>query len=169
MAKYKTDANLQEAFGGESKANRRYLFFAEKAEKEGFPGVARLFRAAAEAETVHARNHLNALDAIGTTKDNLMAASIGEHQEFTGMYPVFIELAKEERNDRADRTFTLANIVEKLHHALFEAALKDVKEGKHPAETTYYVCQICGNTVAGPAPDKCSVCGAPPDRFKKID
>jgi rubrerythrin len=92
--KYKTDANLQEAFGGESKANRRYLFFAEKAEKEGLPGVAKLFRAAAESETVHARNHLNALDAIGSTKDNLMAASIGEHQEFTGMYPIFIEVEK---------------------------------------------------------------------------
>jgi rubrerythrin len=167
--KYKTDANLQEAFGGESKANRRYLFFAEKAEIEGFPGVARLFRAVAEAETVHARNHLNALDAIGSTKENLMAASIGEHQEFTGMYPIFIEVAKEERNDRADRTFALANAVEKIHHGLFEAALKEVKEGKRPAEATYYVCQVCGNTVAGGALDKCPVCGAPQDRFKKID
>jgi rubrerythrin len=168
-SKYKTDENLQEAFGGESKANRRYLFFADKAEKEGFTGVAKLFRAVAEAETVHARNHLNALDAIGSTKDNLMAASIGEHQEFTGMYPVFIEVAKEERNDRADRTFALANAVEKIHHGYFEAALKEVKEGKKPAEATYYVCQVCGNTVAGSAPDKCSVCGAPKERFKKID
>ncbi len=168
-SKYKTDENLQEAFGGESKANRRYLFFADKAEKEGFTGVAKLFRAVAEAETVHARNHLNALDAIGSTKDNLMAASIGEHQEFTGMYPVFIEVAKEERNDRADRTFALANAVEKIHHGYFEAALKEVKEGKKPAEATYYVCQVCGNTVAGSAPDKCSVCGPPKERFKKID
>jgi rubrerythrin len=167
--KYKTDENLQEAFGGESKANRRYIFFAEKAEKEGFTGVARLFRAAAESETVHARNHLNALDAIGTTKENLMAASIGEHQEFTGMYPVFIELAKEERNDRADRSFALANAVEKIHHGYFEAALKDVKDGKKPAEQTYYVCQVCGNTVAGAAQDKCSICGAPKERFKKVE
>jgi rubrerythrin len=169
MAKYKSDENLQEAFGGESKANRRYLFFAEKADKEGFPGVARLFRAVAEAETIHARNHLNALDAIGTTKDNLTAASIGEHQEFTGMYPVFIELAKEERNDRADRSFTLANAVEKVHHGLFEAALKDIKEGRTPADTVYYVCQVCGNTVAGAAPDRCSVCGAPGEMFKKVE
>jgi rubrerythrin len=169
MGKYKTDENLQEAFGGESKANRRYIFFADKAEKEGFTGVAKLFRAVAEAETVHARNHLNALDAIGSTKDNLMAASIGEHQEFTGMYPVFIEVAKEERNDRADRSFALANAVEKIHHGFFEAALKEVKEGKKPAEATYYVCQVCGNTVAGSAPDKCSVCGAPKERFKKVD
>jgi rubrerythrin len=166
---YKTDQNLQEAFGGESKANRRYIFFAEKAEKEGYPGVAKLFRAVAEAETVHARNHLNALDAIGATKENLMAASIGEHQEFTGMYPMFIEVAKEERNDRADRTFALANVVEKIHHGLFEAALKEVKEGKKPAEATYYVCQVCGNTVAGSAPDKCPVCGSAAKAFKKID
>ena len=168
-SKYKTDENLHEAFGGESKANRRYIFFAEKAEKEGFPGVAKLFRAAAEAETVHARNHLNALDAIGSTKENLMAASIGEHQEFTGMYPIFIEVAKEERNDRADRTFALANAVEKIHHAYFEAALNAVKEGKKPEEKTYYVCQVCGNTVAGSPQDKCSVCGAPKERFKKVE
>lgn len=168
MAKYKTDENLQEAFGGESKANRRYIFFAEKADKEGYPGVAKLFRAVAEAETIHARNHLNSLDAIGSTKDNLIAASIGEHQEFTGMYPIFIEIAKEERNDRADRTFALANAVEKLHHALFEEALREVKEGGHPAETDYYVCQFCGNTVAGNAPEKCTVCGAPGDRFNKV-
>ena len=167
--KYKTDENLQEAFGGESKANRRYLFFAEKAEKEGFPQVARLFRAVAEAETVHARNHLNALDAIGSTKENLMAASIGEHQEFTGMYPGFIEVAKEERNDRADRTFALANVVEKIHHGLFEAALTDIKEGKKPADAVYYVCQVCGNTVAGSAPDKCPVCGSSSKAFKKME
>jgi rubrerythrin len=169
MGSYKTDDNLQEAFGGESKANRRYIFFAEKAEKEGFPGVARLFRAVAEAETVHARNHFNALDAIGGTADNLMAASIGEHQEFTGMYPVFIELAMEERNERAERTFKMANEVEKIHHGLFEAALKEVKEGKKPAETTYYVCQVCGNTLAGAAPDKCPICGATSKAFKKIE
>ena len=166
---YKTDNNLQEAFGGESKAHRRYTFFAEKADKEGFPGVAKLFRAAAEAETVHARNHLNALDAIGGTKDNLMAASIGEHQEFTGMYPGFIEVAKEERNDRADRSFALANVVEKIHHGLFEAALKEVKEGKKPAEATYYVCQVCGNTVVGAVPDRCPVCGSAAKAFKKVE
>ena len=169
MAAYKTDNNLQEAFGGESKANRRYIFFAEKAEKEGYPGVARLFRAVAEAETVHARNHLNALDAVGGTKDNLMAASIGEHQEFTGMYPVFVEVAKEEQNDRAAHTFALAEAVEKIHHAFFEAALAEVKEGKKPAEATYYVCQVCGNTVAGSAPDKCPVCGAVAKAFKKME
>jgi rubrerythrin len=166
---YQTESNLQEAFGGESMANRRYTFFAEKAEKEGHPGVARLFRAAAEAETVHARNHLMAMDAIGTTKDNLTAASIGEHQEFTRMYPPFIEKAKEERNERAVRTFDLANKVEKIHHALYEEALEAVKGGKKVEEKTYYVCQVCGNTVMGSAPDKCPVCGATAKAFKKIE
>src|SRR3972149_8876198 len=120
----KTEGNLKAAFAGESQANRRYTFFAEKADKEGYPQIAKLFRAAAEAETVHARNHLSALDAIGTTKDNLTAASIGEHQEFTGMYPLYIEMAKEERNDRADRSFALARAVEKIHYDFFQAALK---------------------------------------------
>lgn len=166
---YKTENNLQEAFGGESKANRRYTFYAEKAEKEGYPQVARLFRAVAEAETVHARNHLNAMDAIGSTKDNLMAASIGEHQEFTGMYPHFIEIAGEEMNERAKRTFDWANKVEKIHYGYFETTLKAVKEGKKPEDATYYVCQVCGNTVTGDVPDKCPICGAPAKAFKKVE
>lgn len=166
---YETENNLLEAFGGESKANRRYIFFAEKAEKDGYPQVAKLFRAVAEAETVHARNHLNAMDAIGSTKDSLLAASVGEHQEFTGMYPAFIEKAGEEKNERARRTFNWANEVEKIHHGYFEAALKAVKEGKKPADNTYYVCQVCGNTVPGNPPDKCPICGAPAKMFKKME
>ena len=166
---YKTENNIQEAFGGESQANRRYMFFAEKAEKEGYPQVAKLFRAVAEAETVHARNHINTLDAIGATKDNLLAASLGEQMEFTKMYPAFIGMAREEKNDRAERTFDWANKVEKIHFGYFEAALKDVKAGKKPADATYYVCQVCGNTVTGDVPDKCSVCGSGSKAFKKID
>jgi rubrerythrin len=166
---YKTEKNIQEAFSGESQANRRYSFFAEKAEKEGYSGVAKLFRAVAEAETVHARNHLNAFDAIGDTKDNLLAAVMGEQHEFTRMYPDFIEKAREERNDRAERTFEWANKVEKIHHGYFEDALKEVKEGKQPADTVYYVCQVCGNTVIGSAPDKCPICGAPAKAFKKME
>jgi rubrerythrin len=166
---YKTDSNIQEAFAGESQANRRYTFFAERADKEGYPQLAKLFRAVAEAEMIHARNHLNAIHAIGKTKDNLLAASLGEQEEFTHMYPDFIRIAKEERNDLAERTFTWANRVEKLHFGLFEAALKEVKEGKQPAEATYYVCQVCGNTVAGSAPDKCPICGAPATAFKKME
>ncbi|MBN1176752.1 MAG: rubrerythrin family protein [Dehalococcoidales bacterium] len=166
---YETENNIMEAFGGESMANRRYTFFAEKAEKEGYPQVARLFRAVAEAETVHARNHLLAIDAIGATKDNLLAAVIGEHQEFTSMYPAFIERAAEEKNDRAVRTFNWSNEVEKVHHGYFEAALAAVKANKQPEDATYYVCQVCGNTVTGEPPEKCPVCGAPIKAFKKVE
>jgi len=166
---YETEDNIREAFGGESQANRRYMFFAEKAEKEGYPQVARLFRAVAEAETVHARNHLNAIDAVGATKDNLLAAVIGEHQEFTSMYPAFIAKAEEEKNERAKRTFSWANEVEKVHHDYFEAALAAVKGGKQPEDNTYYVCQVCGNTVTGEPPEKCPICGAPARAFKKME
>ena len=165
----KTERNLQEAFAGESQANRRYLFFADRADEEGYPQIARLFRAVAEAETVHARNHFNAMDAVGTTRDNLLAASIGEHQEFTAMYPPFIQRAEMEKNVRAQRTFEYADKVERIHHGYFEAALKAVKEGQKPADETYYVCQVCGNTVTGEAPEKCPICGAPRSRFKKVE
>jgi rubrerythrin len=166
---YQTEDNVREAFAGESQANRRYSFFAEKADKEGYPQIARLFRAVADAETVHARNHLNAIDAIGSTKDNLMAASMGEHHEYTAMYPHFIETAKQERNDRAERTFDYANKVEKIHFGYFEAALKDIKDAKKPEDEIYYVCQVCGNTVKGAPPDKCPICGSPAKVFKKIE
>lgn len=166
---YKSEENIHEAFSGESKANRRYIFFAEKAEKEGYPQVAKLFRAVAEAETVHARNHLNAIDAIGTTKDCLLAASMGENMEFTGMYPAFIAKAKEELNVRAERTFDWANKVEKVHYGFFEVALKEVKEGRQPADATYHVCQVCGNIVTGEIPEKCPICGAVAKAFKKVE
>jgi rubrerythrin len=165
---YKTDENLKTAFAGESQANRRYMFFADKAEKEGFPQVARLFRAAAEAETVHARNHYDTMDAVGSTIDNLTAAAIGEHYEFTRMYPSFIAVAEEEQSDRSVRSFSLANDVEQVHHTLFEATLKAVEAGQPVKDEPYYVCQVCGNTVAGNSPDKCSVCGAA-GKFKRID
>jgi rubrerythrin len=168
MTTYKTEDNIQEAFGGESKANRRYLFFADKAEKDGFPQVAKLFRAVAEAETIHARNHLNAADAIGSTKDNLFAACLGEQDEYKRMYPTFIKVAEEERNDRAERTFTWANKVEEIHHGYFEEALAAVREDKQLTETTYYVCQVCGNTVTGQPPGICPICGAPASSFKEV-
>ena len=168
MTEYKTEKNLQGAFAGESQANRRYLFFAEKAEKEGQPQVARLFRATAEAETVHARNHLNAMDAIGTTKANVMAASIGEHYEFTKMYPPFIEQAVDEKNKKAQRSFELANGVEQIHHKYFEAALKALNAGTKLKEEPYYVCQVCGNTITGNVPDVCPICGSS-HQFKKVE
>lgn len=166
---YLTERNIHEAFSGECQANRRYLFFAEKADKEGYPQVAKLFRAVAEAELVHARNHLNVIDAIGTTRDNVLGASIGERVEFTEMYPNFIETAIHEKNDRAAESFNWANKVEKIHYGYFEDAYKELKEDKKPADATYYVCQRCGNTVKGKAPDKCPICGSPAKAFKKID
>jgi rubrerythrin len=166
---FKSEDNLKEAFAGESQANRKYLFFAEAADKEGQPQAARLFRAAAEAETVHARNHFTVLDGVSTTIDNLMAASIGEHYEFTRMYPVFIGKAEEEGNKKAERSFNLANEVEQVHHKLFEATLKALQNKTEIKEEVYFVCQVCGNTVAGEAPDICPICGAKHSQFKKMD
>jgi len=165
----KTEGNLQTAFAGESQANRRYLFFAEKAEKENHPQVARLFRAAAEAETVHARNHYNAMDGVGSTTDNLLAGVTGEHYEFTRMYPPFIEQAKLENNKRAQRSFEWANEVEQIHYRHFEEALKTLNAGQQLKEEPYFVCQVCGNTVAGEAPERCPICNAPRDRFTKVE
>lgn len=164
-----TIENLKAAFAGESQASRKYTYFAEKAEKEGYPQVARLFRAAAEAETVHARNHLNVLNGIGTTTENLKAAIAGEYEEFMNMYPGFIAQAQEEKNSKAEGSFNKANKVEKVHHGLYTAALKDVEAGKKAPEKPFYVCQICGHTVEGEAPDKCPICGAPKNMFKKIE
>jgi rubrerythrin len=164
-----TQKNLQEAFAGESQANRKYLFFSEKADEAGNKQVARLFRAAAESETVHARNHLRVLGEIKTDKENLAAAVGGEHYEFTTMYPGFIEQAKKENNKAATMSFDGANKVEQIHHGLFQAALKDLEAGKKPKETVYYVCQVCGNTVEGDAPDRCPICGAPRSKFKKVE
>jgi len=161
--------NLQAAFDGESQANRRYLFSAEKADAEGNKQIARLFRAAAEAETVHARNHFTVDGQLKSTAENLKAAIAGENYEYSQMYPGFIEQAKEEKNKQAERSFNLANRVEKIHHGLFEKAFQDMESGKAAAEAPYYVCQICGNTVLGEAPEICPVCGAPRSQFKRVD
>ena len=164
-----TQENLKDAFAGESQANRRYLFFAQRTEKEGHPQVARLFRAVAEAETVHARTHLENMGGIGSTKDNLQAAVEGEGYEFREMYPGFIEQAKAENNERAEISFTHANAVEKIHYNLYQKALEALEAGQQLKEEPYFVCQICGNTVGGEAPDKCPVCGAPRSMFKKVE
>ena len=164
-----THENLQEAFAGESQANRRYLFSAEKADQEGQPQIARLFRAAAEAETVHARSHFVAMDALGTTKDNLTAAVMGEQYEFKQMYPSFIKQAESDGNQRAARSFKLANPVEEIHYGFYEKALKALKAGEKFNDEPYFVCQVCGNTVEGEAPEKCPICGAPRDKFKRVD
>jgi rubrerythrin len=161
----KTTQNLKEAFAGESQANRKYLAFAEKADREGYPQVARLFRAAAEAETVHALNHLRALKAIGDTSANLKEAMAGEVAEFEKMYPPMVAAAQAEGNKDAERTFTFANAVEKIHAQLFKKALDtmDKKELKD-----IYVCSVCGYTVEGDPPDNCPVCKALKKLFKLI-
>ena len=164
-----TQENLQEAFAGESQASRRYLFFADKAAEEGHPVTARIFRAAAEAETVHARNHLKAMNGIGTTKENLEAAISGEHYEFTEMYPGFIEKAKAEGAEDAEISFNWANKVEKVHYDLYQRVLNWVNGGKALNDEPYFVCQRCGYTVGGEAPEKCPICGAPRKIFKQID
>ena len=165
----KTEGNLKTAFAGESQANRRYLFFAEKADKEGQPQVARLFRAVAEAETVHARRHFDAMNGGGSTSDNLKAASKGEHYEFTEMYPSFIKEAEKEDNLKAQMSFDRANSVEQIHHKLFESTIKAL-ESKQPIKVEpYFVCQVCGYTVAGEAPETCPICGAPRSRFTHIE
>ena len=165
----KTQQNLEEAFAGESQASRKYLFFAEKAESEGHPQIARLFRAAAEAETVHARNHLKAMDAIGSTRDNLKEAISGENYEFTEMYPAFIEQAKAENNEKAERSFDYANKVEKVHHGLYQKALEALEAGQEPKTEPYFVCPVCGYTVAGEAPERCPICGTPRSKFKRVE
>ena len=165
----KSEENLSAAFAGESQANRKYLAFAAKADKEGFPQVAKLFRAAAAAETIHAHNHLRVLGGIKSTKENIQAAVEGEHHEFTKMYPDFIEDAKAENNKDAERTFNYANEVEKIHHKLYETALEAVENGKDMEKQDIFICPVCGYTHEGKPPEKCPVCGATGKMFKKID
>ncbi len=162
----KSIEDLKAAFAGESQANRRYLAFAKAADQAGFPQVARLFRAAAAAETVHAHNHLRAMDGIGTVEENLKEAVSGENYEYTSMYPEFIQDAVAEENKKALRSFQYAMEVEKEHENLYKAALE--KLDQETEEYDYYVCPVCGHTHPRCAPDKCPVCGASGSRFEKI-
>jgi len=161
-----TADNLKEAFAGESQANRKYLAFAKKADEEGYAQVARLFRAAADAETVHAHAHLRVMKGVGDTASNLEEAIGGETHEFTEMYPAFIEEAEKEGASAAAMSFSNANAVEKIHAGLYSKALENL--GNNQA-VDYYVCQVCGNTVEGEPPDKCPICGAPKKMFNRID
>lgn len=161
----KTGKNLQDAFAGESQANRKYLAFAKKADQEGYPEAAKLFRAAAAAETVHAHAHLRELGGIKSTKENLEAAISGETFEFESMYPQMISDAEEEGNKGALRSFNLANEVEKIHAGLYKKALENLGNNE---DTDYYVCDVCGYTAEGDAPDQCPVCRAKKAMFKKV-
>jgi rubrerythrin len=162
----KSIQNLKKAFAGESQANRKYLAFAEKAEKDGYPQAARLFRAAAAAETVHALNHLKALKAIGSTADNLKEAIAGETAEFLEMYPKMIADARAEGHREALRSFEFANAVEQTHAQLYQKALDNLEKKEL---VDIFVCSVCGHTVEGEPPDQCPVCKAVKKLFKKID
>ena len=165
----KSEDGLKTAFAGESQANRKYLAFSKKAEQEGFSGVARLFHAAAAAETVHAHNHLRVLGGIKSTTDNLKEAIEGEFYEFTKMYPEFIKEAKNDGNESAERSFNYANEVEKVHHELFKKALELLENGKDLENKPMYVCSVCGYTHQGDPPETCPVCNSPKKVFNKID
>lgn len=162
-----TDEYLKDAFAGESRANRKYLAFAAKADQEGFAQAARLFRAAAEAETVHAINHLRAMQAIKSTKENLREAIAGETHEFKEMYPEMISVAKAEGNKAAVRSFQYANEVEEVHARLYHEMMVDLESMKE--EFAYYVCPVCGLTTEREPPEKCPVCGARGALFKRVD
>ncbi|UCF83491.1 MAG: rubrerythrin family protein [Desulfobacteraceae bacterium] len=162
-----TEKNLLDAFAGESQANRKYLAFAKKADKEGYPQVAKLFRAAAEAETVHAHAHLNTLGGIKSTPENLKEAIAGETHEFKNMYPAMIDAAKNESNKTAERSFSYANAVEEVHAGLYQKALDNLD---NPGEVdSYYVCSVCGYTCENEAPDTCPVCKAKSKAFMKVE
>ena len=162
----KTEKNLLEAFAGESQANRRYLAFAKQAEKEGYPQAAKLFRAAAEAETVHAHAHLRAFGGVRSTTENLKEAISGETHEFTKMYPAMIQDAKDEGSKAAERSLTYANEVEKVHASLYQKALDNLEALE---EKDYYVCSVCGYTCENDPPEKCPVCGAKSSAFFKTE
>ena len=163
-----TTDNLKAAFAGESQANRKYLAFAKKAEADGLPQVAKLFRAAAEAETVHAHAHLRVLGGVQGTAENLKAAIAGEAHEYQSMYPGFVKAAEAEGNAGALRSFRLAMTVERTHHELYEKALSAVQGKKDLPAAPIYVCPVCGHTEVGGAPDACPVCGAAKNKFMEI-
>jgi rubrerythrin len=161
--------NLKAAFAGESQANRRYLAFAKKADAEGFPQIARLFRAAAHAETTHAHNHLRAMDGVKGTAENLEVAIAGENYEVVSMYPAMLEEAQTEGDKRASNSFNYALQTEKIHEALYRKAAEVFGKGKDLPETEYYVCPVCGFTHEGKFEGRCPVCNTAAERFEKID
>ena len=163
-----TSENLKAAFAGESQANSKYLAYAERAERDGFPVVARLFRGVAAAESVHARNHLKALDAVKSTAENLADAQAGEDYEIKTMYPPMIAEAEAEGEKKAVRSMHFALEVEKVHYQLYGMAIAAVTSGKDLAGAAVRICPICGHTVIGDAPDHCPVCGCIGSRYVEI-
>lgn len=163
-----TSDNLQSAFAGESQANRKYLAFAKKADSEGHVQIAKLFRAAAEAETIHAHAHLRAMNGVKTTAENLQEAVSGEEFEFKNMYPGFVEEAEKEGDKTALLSFKNAMAVEQVHYSLYLSSLEKLKKGEEVPDMPIHVCNVCGNTVLGDAPDKCAVCNAGKQAFTEV-
>ena len=164
VIKTTTIENLKEAFAGESQANQKYRAFAKKAEREGFPNVAHLFRTTAEAERIHAEGHLAALENIGSTAENLQAAFEGETYEYTKMYPPMLEQATADAH-KAKRMFGYALDAEAVHAKLYTMALEAVKQGKDLMDVEFYLCPVCGNIEMGKPTEPCKVCGAKADKF----
>ena len=162
-----TKDNLKEAFAGESQANQKYRAFAKKAEQEGFPNIARLFRTTAEAERIHAEGHLAALDGIGSTADNLAAAIGGETYEYTEMYPPMLKGAEDEQH-RAKRMFGYAIKAEEVHATLYKLALDAARQGKDLTESNFYLCPVCGHIEFGTPPANCPICGLAGARYVQI-
>jgi len=164
-----TMENLETAFAGESQANRKYLAFAQQAEAEGCRYIARLFRAAAAAETVHAHAHLAVMGGVKATADNLRAAIAGEGFEFMEMYPGFVAEAEREGNQPALMSFKNALAVEEIHHGLYSDALAALEGNQDLAPAPIFVCGVCGNTVIGVAPARCPICGSPRSKFSGVE
>jgi len=162
-----TEENLKEAFAGESQANRKYLAFAKKAEQEGFKNVARLFLTAAEAETIHAHGHFNAMGGVGSTAENLQAAIDGETYEYTTMYPPMLERAQDDGH-RAKRMFGLAMKAEEVHAGIYQRALEALQKGEDFEESDFYLCPVCGHIEIGAAPEACPICSAPGAKFVQV-
>ena len=162
-----TDHDLKDAFAGESQANQKYRAFAAKADADGFPNIARLFRTTADAERIHADGHLKALDGVGATAANLQAAIDGETYEYTEMYPPMLTRATEAAH-KAKRMFGYAVEAEAVHAKLYALALEAVKQGKDLAETTFYLCPICGHIEFGEPPDACPICGTKQAKFVQV-
>jgi rubrerythrin len=163
-----TSKNLDEAFSGESKANRRYLAYARKAEAEGYPNIARLFRAVAESETIHAHNHLEVMGGVGSTKENLREAWRGEKDEYNSMYPMFIDQAERDANSQARTTFFWAQEAEMAHADFYDKAFQALQDGSDVELQEMHICTLCGYTVEGEPPEVCPVCGKGKEMFKAV-
>jgi rubrerythrin len=166
--KQMTKANLEAAFAGESQAHMKYGIYAEKAEREGYPQVAKLFKAISYAEKVHATNHLRALDKVHDTAENLTDAAGGENYEVTEMYPAFDAVAKLQNETAAQRSIHYAIEAEKIHEVMYLSAKEKITQGKDISTADIYVCPVCGHTVIGEAPDACPVCRLTKDKYIKF-